>query len=270
MSSAPDYLKEQLATMAPHRALLRSIESRIMAQVPLLHPVLDVGCGDGHFAASTFSEPIDVGIDPMERDIAECAALRPKTYRELVLGSATKMPFHDESFQTVISNSVLEHIPDVDATVSEISRVLKPGGEFAMTTPSEYYADFLLGSTLPRKVGLDDLGRSYGDLFNKISFHYHVDTPAVWTERFERHGLEVVAHVYYFSAAAHRAFDLAHYIGIPNLINKRLRGEWVIFPRLTKPLELWYRTYYNEPPQEKGAYQFFRVRKPVAAPSVAK
>ncbi|MEZ4505771.1 MAG: methyltransferase domain-containing protein [Thermomicrobiales bacterium] len=269
MPSSPDYLKEQLATMAPHRALLRSVESRIMAAVPMLHPVLDVGCGDGHFAASTFTEPIDVGIDPMERDITECAALRPRTYKTLVLGSATRMPFADESFQTVISNSVLEHIPDVDATVGEISRVLKPGGEFVMTTPSEYYAEFLLGATVPRKVGLNDLGRAYGDLFNKISFHYHVDTPEVWTERFERAGLEVVAHTYYFSAAAHRAFDMAHYLGIPNLACKRLRGEWVIHPLQAKPLELWYRRYYNEPPQEQGAYQFFRVRKPAIASAAA-
>ena len=109
--------------MAPHRALLRSIESRFMVEVPLLHPVLDVGCGDGHFASVTFSEPIDVGLDPWERDLVECATLRPQVYKELVLASATEMPFADESFQTVISNSVLEHIPDVEMTVREIARV---------------------------------------------------------------------------------------------------------------------------------------------------
>lgn len=247
--------------MAPHRALLRSVESRFMVEVPLVHPVLDVGCGDGHFASVTFTEPIDVGIDPMERDIAECAKLRPTAYKELVQGSATELPFADKSFQTVISNSVLEHIPDVDATVREISRVLKPGGEFAMTTPSEYYPEFLLGASLPKKFRLDKVGKAYGELFNKISYHYHVDSPEVWTRRFERHGLEVVQHTYYFSESAHRAFDMAHYLGIPNLANKRLRGEWVIHPLQTKPLELWYRRYYNEPLPEKGAYQFFRVRK---------
>jgi len=62
--------------MAPHRALLRSVESRFMAGVPLLHPVLDVGCGDGHFASVTYTERFDVGLDPWERDLKECAALR--------------------------------------------------------------------------------------------------------------------------------------------------------------------------------------------------
>lgn len=127
-ASSPDYLKDQLLTMAPHRALLRSIESRFMASVPLNHPVLDVGCGDGHFASVTFTEPIDVGMDPWQRDLLECATLGSSVYKDLVLGSATEMPFADESFQTVVSNSVLEHIPDVEMTVREIARVLKPGG----------------------------------------------------------------------------------------------------------------------------------------------
>lgn len=260
-SNSPDYLKDQLQTMAPHRALLRSIESRFMVEVPLIHPVLDVGCGDGHFASVTFTEPIDVGLDPMDRDLAEAATLRPQVYRELVKGSATEMPFADASFQTVISNSVLEHIPDVDATVREISRVLKPGGEFAMTTPSEYYPEFLLGASLPKKVRLEKVGKLYGDFFNKISYHYHVDSPEVWTRRFNRYDLEVVQHTYYFSESAHRAFDMAHYIGIPNLANKRFRGEWVIHPLQTRPLEAWYRRYYNEELPDKGAYQFFRCRK---------
>jgi SAM-dependent methyltransferase len=260
-SAEPDYLKTQLLTMAPHRALLRSIESRFMAAVPLQHPVLDVGCGDGHFASVTYTEPIDVGMDPWERDLAECAMFRPSVYQELVLASATEMPFADESFQTVISNSVLEHIPDVEMTVREIARVLKPGGEFAMTTPSEYYPEFLLGASLPRKVGAGTLGRLYGNFFNKISSHAHVDSPQVWTRRFERHGLEVVEHTYYFSESAHRAFDMAHYIGIPNLVTKRLRGEWVVHPLQARPLEFWYRRYYDEELPKKGAYQFFRVRK---------
>lgn len=247
--------------MAPHRALLRSIESRFMAAVPLEHPVLDVGCGDGHFASVTFSEPIDVGLDPWERDLLECASLRPQVYKELVLASATEMPFADESFQTVVSNSVLEHIPDVEMTVREIARVLKPGGEFAMTTPSEYYPMFLLGASLPKRFGADKLGQLYGNFFNKISSHAHVDTPQVWTRRFARYDLEVVEHTYYFSESAHRAFDMAHYIGIPNLVTKRVRGEWVIHPLQTRPLEYWYRRYYDEELPEKGAYQFFRVRK---------
>ena len=48
----------------------------------------------------------------------------------IVGGCAEKMPFPDESFDIVITNSVLEQIFDVDAFFREISRVLVPGGCF--------------------------------------------------------------------------------------------------------------------------------------------
>ena len=91
--SEPDYLSLHLRSMAPHRAILRSIEAKFMSQVPLVHPVLDIGSGDGHFASVAYREPIDVGIDVMDRDMEEAATLRPSAYRELVKASATRCPF---------------------------------------------------------------------------------------------------------------------------------------------------------------------------------
>jgi SAM-dependent methyltransferase len=261
MTTTDDFLIRHLREMAPHRALLRAVEAKFMSQIPLVHPVLDVGCGDGHFASVAYGEAIDVGLDPMERDLREAATRRPAVYRDLVKASATAMPFPDGTFGTVVSNCVIEHIPDVTATLSEIARVLRPGGTFATTLPSEHYPEYLLGATAARRVGLEGLGRAYGSFFNRISHHEHVDPPEVWQERLAATGLEVVEHRYYFSPAAHRTFDLAHYIGVPNLISKRLLGKWVLHPVQTKPLEWWYRRYYEEPLPEAGAYQFVRCVK---------
>lgn len=261
MADQPDALTRHLREMAPHRALLRAVEARLMGEVPLIHPVLDIGCGDGHFASVAYREPIDVGLDPMDRDLREAATRIPEVYLNVVKGDATAMPFADGSFATVVSNCVIEHIPDVDATLREISRVLRPGGTFATTLPSERYPDWLLGSTVARRLGLRRLSRAYGDVFNRISHHHHVDPPEVWTRRLDAVGLEVVEHRYYFSPEAHRAFDLAHYIGVPNLITKRLFGRWVVHPAQAWPLERWYRRYYEEPLPEVGAYQFVRCVK---------
>lgn len=262
VASAPrDFLALHLESMAPHRAILRSIEAKLMSAVPLVHPVLDIGCGDGHFASIAYREPIDVGIDVMDRDLAEAAALRPAVFRDLVKASATELPFADGAFATVLSNCVIEHIPDADAVMSEIGRVLRPGGTFATTLPSEHYPEFLLGSTLARKVGLKRAEAAYGGFFNRISHHYHVDPPEVWRARLEAVGLVVEEQTYYFSESAHRAFDLAHYLGIPNLASKRLLGRWVLHPVQTKPFAWWYRRYYDEPLPAAGAYQFVRARK---------
>jgi SAM-dependent methyltransferase len=247
--------------MAPHRAVLRAVECRFMARVPLTPPVLDIGCGDGHFASIAYEQlPIDVGIDVMARDLPEAKA-RTGVYREVMFASATALPFADGTFNTVISNCVIEHIPDNAAVLSEISRVLKPGGVFATTLPSEHYPEFLLGSTAFRKAGLTRLGERYGQFFNRISYHYHVYAPNEWKRRLEAVGLEVEEQTYYFSAAAHRRFDLSHYLGVPSLISKRLLGKWMLFDGQRRLFERWLRPYYEEPLPAEGAYQFVQCRK---------
>lgn len=51
-------------------------------------------------------------------------------------GCAERIPFPDESFDIVITNSVLEHVSDIDACFSEISRTLRPGGLLWFETAS--------------------------------------------------------------------------------------------------------------------------------------
>ena len=263
-----DYLAAQLQDMAPHRAIFRAVECEFMGKVPLVPPVLDIGCGDGHFASVAYTTlPIDVGIDVMKRDLPEAAA-RPGVYREVMFASATDLPFDDASFSTVVSNCVIEHIPDNAAVLREISRVLRPGGAFATTLPSEHYPDFLLGSTTFRKIGLAALGRAYGRFFNRISYHYHVYPPEEWRRRLETVGLAVEQQTYYFSAAAHRRFDLSHYLGVPSLVSKRLLGRWMLFDWQRKAFERWLRPYYEEPLPVVGAYQFVLCRKIMTGPAV--
>ncbi len=251
--------------MAPHRAILRAVECRFMAQVPLVSPVLDIGCGDGHFASIAYDRlPVDIGVDVMVRDLAEAAARRG-VYRKVMFASGTALPFVDGSFNTVISNCVIEHIPDNRTVLAEISRVLRPGGVFATTLPSEHFGEYLLGATLLRNIGLGKLGEGYGAFFNRISYHHHVYPPEEWRRRLAAVGLHVEDHTYYFSAAAHRRFDLSHYLGVPNLISKRLLDRWMLFGAQRRLFELWLRPFYEEPLPPAGAYQFLRCRKPGAA-----
>ncbi|OQA45285.1 MAG: Demethylrebeccamycin-D-glucose O-methyltransferase [Chloroflexi bacterium ADurb.Bin325] len=256
-----DYLSLQLQDMAPHRAILRAVECRFMARVPLTPPVLDVGCGDGHFASIAYDRlPLDVGIDVMARDLPEAAA-RKGVYRQVMFASATELPFADGSFNTVVSNCVIEHIPDNAAVLREIARVLAPGGVFATTLPSEHYPDFLLGATALTRLGLAAAGRAYGRFFNRISNHFHVYPPEEWRRRLAAVGLTVEEHAYYFSPAAHRRFDLSHYLGVPNLISKRLLGRWMLFDAQRRAFERWLRPYYEEELPAVGAYQFVLCRK---------
>jgi arsenite methyltransferase len=104
----------------------------------LLHPgerVLDLGCGAGTdtlvAAQMVGPEGSVTGIDMTEEMLAKArgsVAELSVTNVELVAGEAESLPFADESFDVVISNGVIDLIPDKDAVFAEIHRVLTPGG----------------------------------------------------------------------------------------------------------------------------------------------
>ena len=97
--------------------------------------VLDLGCGagtDSLVAAQMVGEHGQVtGIDmtPQMLGKAHAAAAESRAANVgFVEGEAERLPFPDESFDVVISNGVIDLIPDKDAVFSELHRVLVPGG----------------------------------------------------------------------------------------------------------------------------------------------
>ncbi len=265
--SPDDLLWRHLQDLPAFRALLRATEARFYADLlPLAEPVLDVGCGDGHFAAVALDgvgHPLAAGIDPSAGILHEARGRR--SYRLLAQALGDALPFAGGRFATVVSNSVLEHIPEVEPVLAEIARVLRPGGRFIFCVPSDHFADLLFFTQFFRHLRCEGLARAYERYFNRISRHHHCDGPVVWQARLRRVGLEVTSHFYYFSAGAHHALDLGHYLGLPNLLHRRLLGRWVLFPTPRNPIlalaERWLRPLYEEPLPEVGAYLFFVARK---------
>jgi arsenite methyltransferase len=97
--------------------------------------VLDLGCGagtDSLIAAQMVGEQGHVtGIDMTNEMLAKARASAASTGLanvDFVEGEAERLPFADESFDVVISNGVIDLIPDKDAVFSELHRVLAPGG----------------------------------------------------------------------------------------------------------------------------------------------
>lgn len=259
-----DFLWPHVAALPAFRALLRAVEARLYQEfLPLSEPVLDLGCGDGHFASLAFPRSLAAGIDPSSGALHE--AQHTGAYGFLAQAEGGALPFLDGHFATVISNSVLEHIPDVDPVLAETARVLKSGGRFIFCVPSEYFTRLLLFPSLFRRLRLEAVARGYERYFNRISRHYHCDGPEVWQARLANAGLRVDRHFYYFSERAHRVLDVGHYIGAPNLIVRKLYGRWVLFPSSRNPIlaltERWLRPHYRETLPRSGAYHFFVSHK---------
>lgn len=103
--------------------------------------VLNVGCGYGWFEKYLVEhrQPTRVvGIEQSEEDLATARRALSGTPVEFDVADGVNLPLPDVSFDVCLSTEVLEHIPKQTevAFFSEISRVLKPGGRFYMTTPS--------------------------------------------------------------------------------------------------------------------------------------
>jgi arsenite methyltransferase len=97
--------------------------------------VLDLGSGAGTdsliAAQMVGSQGHVTGLDMTEEMLAKARAAASEMEAanvEFVEGEVETLPFGDESFDVVISNGVIDLVPDKDAVFSEIHRVLRPGG----------------------------------------------------------------------------------------------------------------------------------------------
>jgi SAM-dependent methyltransferase len=259
---AKDYLWLHLKDLPYFRSLVRAIEARFYQEIDLPAPVLDVGCGDGHFASVAFERPLDVGIDPWTGPIRK--ARRYGGYRALVQGDGAAMPFPDRHFGSALSNSVLEHIPPVEAVLCETARVLKPGAPFVFCVPNHQFLGGLGVSRFLDELGLRGLGTSYRAFFNRISRHAHCDPPEVWSGRLERAGFQVERWWHYLPPRTLQVAELGHYLGLPSLVAHALTRRWILVPsrwnlalthRLVEPY------YRQDPVSEAGVYTFYIARK---------
>ncbi len=260
-----DYVWPHLAELPAFRALIRSIEHRLLdEQKPFTAPILDVGAGDGHFAWAALGPNLDVGLD-VDR-AAMRLAQRRRIYRHLIDGSATAMPFPSNYFSTVISNCVIEHIPDLKATLSEMHRVLRPGGTLLLTVPTDQLEHNFLVPKLLRGVGLRDWADRYTGWFQKVQVHFHLLTRDQWVEALDQAGLGVVRQRGYMSARATEYFELGHYYGWHNVVARRLTGRWVLWP--WRPRFFWLRSllagFVAEPEHADDSCFFMAAVKPSA------
>ncbi|HEY7630329.1 MAG TPA: class I SAM-dependent methyltransferase [Thermoleophilaceae bacterium] len=121
---------------------------------------LDLGCGDGRltaeldalklFAADVSSVALDRARHRLSGDDIQLIELEPDA----------DLPLEDSQFDLVLCAETLEHVRDVQLLLSEIRRVLRPGGTLAVTTPAN-----------SRLTGLKILISGFENGFNPLSPH---------------------------------------------------------------------------------------------------
>ena len=261
-NESKDHLWPQISSLPYFRAVLRAVEARFYENIDLPAPCLDLGCGDGHFASLAFARQLEVGLDPWAGPLQE--AEKRGVYRETIHSAASSIPYADEYFSSAVSNSVLEHIPDLDPVFDELARMLKPGAPFIFCVPNQRFLPTLSFARALDSLHLRSFARAYRRFFDRISRHYHCDDQITWQTRLASHGFEIVRTWDYFSPRAQAVLEWGHYFGLPSLISHFLFRKWILVPakwnlKLTESIT---RSVYNETSmQEKGVYTFYITRK---------
>ncbi|MDQ2959907.1 MAG: class I SAM-dependent methyltransferase [Candidatus Dormibacteraeota bacterium] len=108
--------------------------------------VLDIGCGNGRHAFEALrhgAEVVAIDLDSAALAEVERMAGAMSAAGEVAVGGSLRtvvadalhLPFDDDGFDVVIAAEVLEHITEDGAAMTELCRVLRPGGRLAVTVP---------------------------------------------------------------------------------------------------------------------------------------
>lgn len=142
--------------------------------------ILDLGCGDGQLTLRISATGASVvGVDNSPEMVA---AARARGVAAEV-GNAEALPFADESFDAVFSNAALHWVRGQDAMMSQVRRVLKPGGRFAAEMGGH-------GNIAAIRVAFTAVlaRHGFGDREDGVNYY---PTPEEYTRRLQRHGFKV-------------------------------------------------------------------------------
>ncbi|MBX7066610.1 MAG: class I SAM-dependent methyltransferase [Parachlamydiales bacterium] len=246
-------------------ALERTMECNILSKKHFKRPILDVGCGDGIFAKILFGEKIDVGIDPNQLELERARSY--EAYDELILCKGDKIPKKDGFFNTIYSNSVMEHIPEIEKVLAEAHRLLSDKGVMYLTLPTNRFDQFTNAYQMLAALGLKRLMKMYRNWFNRFWAHYHCYDSVEWTKTFEHQGFKVTQVCEYASKNICIFNAAATPLSLGSFLIKKLFNRWFLASGLRKYsasiLHAFFKTLTFNPIVEsgKGGLIFFELVK---------
>lgn len=113
---------------AYHDWTIRKMLSTIDLEYQQRTKILDNGCGIGHLKDLISAKMNYTGLD-ISKGMVESARKRSAN---VVVGDSQVLCFQDDGFDVIVARSLLHHLPDPEAAIGEMERVLKRGGQVVM------------------------------------------------------------------------------------------------------------------------------------------
>jgi len=256
-----DYLRKYLEITPLSLALFRSIEAKNIAQIEMKRPILDLGCGFGEFAGVFFESQVEMGVDISWKELL--IAKKFGKYKKLKKADARHLPFQDESFNTVLSVSTLEHIEKVEKVISEVKRVLKSGGKFVCTVNTSKINRLLFFPAFLRRLGFKGLANSYLNIFHEIFKHETLYSKKKWKQILEKEGFKIETCREIISPTSTRIFEIFLFTAWPSQIFKLFFGwRYAWRPKWFKELLVSYFSKFVSAEEKEGSNLFFIATKP--------
>jgi ubiquinone/menaquinone biosynthesis C-methylase UbiE len=151
---------------------LQAVSRRLLAwqypkdwlNIPAGGTVLDVGCGPGPLTASLAEavgpDGLALGVDVSEPMLARAVRAETGSQTGFLRADAQRLPLRDQTVDAAVSVAVVQLIPDPEAALAEMGRVLRPGGRLAVMVPTVgRFAQFwrMLPGSGARAFGDDEL-----------------------------------------------------------------------------------------------------------------
>jgi len=195
--------------------------------------ILDVGCGVGEAARFAPAGADYVGIDLSEPLVRAGHRSRGTT---LLAADVTRLPFADAAFDRVLCMGVLHHLSaaDVRRALTEMTRILRPGGEIVLVEPNPLNPwNHLMAWLRPAERGI-----------------LHTGAGALRRTFEAAPGLEIAE-----SGREHTRF-------VPSYLTFLLRRwSWITGPRTTRLLMAWHALFLYLTPPAFRSHTFWRLRK---------
>jgi len=140
----PGWTGERLETFVLNETTLEHLHRYAIAKELVKHKmVLDIACGEGYGSYLLAEDSAAVtGIDIDSATIEKAKIKYKRSNLVFAVGNVENIPGNDSKFDVVVSFDTLEHITNHDRMLSELKRVLKPGGLLIISTPDKLnYSD---------------------------------------------------------------------------------------------------------------------------------